>query len=153
MNARMKNPAMVLPDAMKGINTLYKATYQGGVSAELLELVALRVSQINGCSACVHSHLAGGRKAGVGDEKLFAVAAWRESAEFSADERAALLLAEVATRIADKSEDAVPDAVWDQIADHYDENQLSAVILMIALTNFFNRLNTSIKEPAGASWA
>ncbi|MFD0363830.1 carboxymuconolactone decarboxylase family protein [Nocardia sp. GCM10030253] len=152
MTARMKNPAMVLPDAMKGINNIYKGIHQGGLSIELLELVALRASQINGCSACVSSHLATGRKSSVSDDKLFAVAAWRESDEFSEAERAALALTEVATRLADKSGDGVPDEIWDAVADHYDENQLAALVLNISIANFFNRVNNIIKEPAGAHW-
>ncbi len=79
MEARMKNPAMVLPDAMKGINSLYKAAHSAGVPQETLELVHLRASQINGCSACVDMHAKGARNAGESEERVFAVAAWRET--------------------------------------------------------------------------
>jgi AhpD family alkylhydroperoxidase len=152
MNARMKNPAVVLPDAMKGIQNIYKAMYQGGVSPRLLELVHLRASQINACSACLYAGVEGAKKHGETDERLHAVAAWREAPFFTEEERAALELTEAATRIADRSGKAVPDEVWDRAADHFDEEQLSAIILMIGLTNFFNRINTTIEEPAGASW-
>ncbi|WP_327679606.1 carboxymuconolactone decarboxylase family protein [Kitasatospora sp. NBC_00458] len=150
--ARMKNPAMVLPDAMKGIQNIYKAMYQGGVPHTLLELVHLRASQINGCSACVVAGVTGAKKAGETDERLHAVAAWREAPYFTDEERAALALTEAATRIADRSGQAVPDAVWDAAADHFTEEQLSAIILMVGLTNFFNRINATIQEPAGATW-
>ncbi|MFD3876107.1 carboxymuconolactone decarboxylase family protein [Streptomyces sp. NPDC058623] len=150
--ARMKNPALVLPDAMKGIQNIYKAMYQGGVSPQTLELVHLRASQINGCGACVSAGVAGAKKHGETDERLHAVAAWREAPFFTAEERAALALTEAATRIADRSGKAVPDAIWDEAADHFDEEQLSAIILMIGLTNFFNRINTTIEEPAGTTW-
>ena len=150
--ARMKNPALVLPDAMKGIQNIYKAMYQGGVSPQILELVHLRASQINGCSACVFAGIEGARKHGETDERLHAVAAWREAPFFSDEERAALALTEAATRIADRSGKAVTDLIWDEAADHFNEEQLSAIILMIGLTNFFNRLNTAIEEPAGTSW-
>ena len=68
-------------------------------------------------------------------------------------ERAALELTEAVTRIADTPGDAVSDALWDEVADHFDEKQLSAIILTIAMTNFFNRINATVKEPAGTSWA
>ncbi|MFE7561215.1 carboxymuconolactone decarboxylase family protein [Kitasatospora sp. NPDC057500] len=150
--ARMKNPAMVLPDAMKGIQAVYQAVHRGGVPQRTMELVHLRASQINGCSACVFGGVAGAKKAGETDERLHAVAAWREAPFFSEEERAALALTEAATRIADRSGQAVPDDVWDAATDHFTEEQLSAIILMISLTNFFNRINTTIQEPAGATW-
>ncbi|MCT9930386.1 carboxymuconolactone decarboxylase family protein [Planotetraspora sp. A-T 1434] len=152
MKARMKNPAMVLPDAMKGIQNLYKAVNKGGVPQQTLELVHMRVSQINGCSACVDSGARNAKKAGETDERLWSVAAWREAPYFSDAERAALALAEAVTRLSDRQGDAVPDELWDEVADHYDEEGLSALILWVATTNFFNRLNATIKEPAGATW-
>lgn len=151
MQARMKNPAIILPDAMKGIQNLYKAMSQGGVPQQTLELVHLRASQINGCSACVDAGIHSAKKAGESDERLFAVAAWRETPYFTDAERAALALAEAATRLADRA-DAVPDSIWDEAANHFDEKGLAAIIIMIATTNLFNRLNASIKEQAGASW-
>lgn len=149
MNARMKNPAMVLPDAMKGIQNIFKAMHQGGVPQTTLELVHLRASQINSCGACVSGGIATAKKAGETDERLHQVAAWRESSLFTDAERAALALAEAATRLADRP-GAVTDEIWDDAADHFDEQGLSAIILMIATANFFNRINTTIKEPAGA---
>ncbi|GGR37642.1 MULTISPECIES: carboxymuconolactone decarboxylase family protein [Streptomyces] len=148
--ARMTNPAYVLSEAGPAIQGLVKATRQGGVSEEILELVHLRASQINGCGFCVDYGVRNARKAGVSDEKLFAVSAWRESPHFSDEERAALALAEHATRIAD-STDAVPDPVWDAAADHFDEKQLASIVLMISLTNFFNRLNVTVRQPAGVA--
>ncbi|GAA3248719.1 carboxymuconolactone decarboxylase family protein [Nonomuraea helvata] len=152
MEARMKNPAYVLSDSLKGIQTIYKAIYQGGAPQELLEIVALRASQINGCSACVHAHVQNLKKSGESDERVGNVAAWREAPYYSDVERAALQLTEAVTRIADRSGDAVPDELWDEVADHFDEQQLSAIILTISMTNFFNRINATIKEPAGQNW-
>ncbi len=152
MQARMTNPAMVLPDVMKGVQQILKAMSQGGVPQATMELVHLRASQINGCSVCVHGGAAAARKAGETDERLAAVAVWREAPFFTDAERAALALAEHATRIADRSGDAVPDDVWQAAREHYDERQLAALILMIAMTNFFNRINATVKEPAGATW-
>lgn len=151
MEARMKNPAMVLGDAMKGIQYLYKAMHQGGVPVTTLELVHMRASQINGCCACVSAGVESARKAGETIDRLVLVTAWRETDAFTDAERAALALAEAATRLADRA-DAVPDEIWDEATRHYDENGLAAIILMIATTNMFNRINATIKEPAGAIW-
>ena len=153
MQSRMQNPAFVLPDAMKGIGSIMKAVNTGGIPQELQELVALRVSQINGCSACVHSHTQNLRKAGEADERVDAVAAWREAPFFSDAERAALELAEHATRLADRSADAVPDEIWDRLTSFHDEPQVSALILLIGVTNMFNRINAVVREPAGTAWS
>jgi len=152
MQARMSNPAMILPDAMNAIQTLLKATRKGGVPSATLELVHLRASQINGCSFCVDSGARSARKAGETDERLFAVAAWREAPYFTDAERAALALTEAATRLADRA-DPVPDSIWDEASRHYDEQGLAALILMIATTNLFNRLNATTRQVAGSqSW-
>jgi AhpD family alkylhydroperoxidase len=136
---------------MTGVQHLYKAVYAGGVPHETLELVHLRVSQVNGCSACVDAGAKSAAKAGVPAERLLAVSAWHENPHFTAGERAALALAEAATRLADRP-GAVTDEIWAAAAEHYDERQLSALVHMIALTNFFNRVNTTLRVPAGASW-
>ena len=150
MQARMTNPAMVLPDALKAIQNLIKATTKGGVPQQTMELVHLRASQINGCSACVSSGAVSAKRAGETDERLFALPAWRETPYFTDAERAALALAEAATRLSDRA--AVPDELWDEVTRYYDEQQVAALVLWIALTNLFNRINTTIKEPAGATW-
>ena len=149
MQSRMQNPAVVLSDAMQPIQALLKAAHGGGVDAQTLELVHLRVSQINGCSACVDGGAKTARKAGVGDERLATVVAWRETPYFSEEERAALALAEAATRLADRP-DAVGDEIWDAAASYFDEKQLASIILMIGVTNLFNRLNATTRQIAGA---
>lgn len=149
MQARMTNPAMLLPGAMESIQGLFKATSRGGVPQATLELVHLRVSQINGCSACVDAGVKQARKAGETEDRLATVVAWREAPYFSDEERAALALAEHATRLADRP-DAVPDEVWDAAADHYDEQGLAAIIMMIGVTSLFNRLNATTRQVAGA---
>jgi AhpD family alkylhydroperoxidase len=140
---------MVLPDAMAPIQALFQAVHTGGVDPATLELVHLRVSQVNGCSACVDSGARSARKAGETEERLATVAAWREAPYFSDAERAALALAEAATRLADRP-DPVPDEIWDAAAGHYDEEGLAAIVLMIAVTNLFNRLNATTRQVAGA---
>jgi AhpD family alkylhydroperoxidase len=151
MQARMKNPAMILPDAMQAIQALQSATEKGGVPSTTLGLVHLRASQINGCSACVDSGTCYARKAGETDERLFAVAAWRDAPCFTDAERAALALTEAVTRLSDRA-DPVPDEIWDEATRHYDEPALAALILSIATTNVFNRLNVTTRQTAGA-WA
>ncbi|MGW7208042.1 carboxymuconolactone decarboxylase family protein [Streptomyces sp. NPDC054837] len=152
MKARMTNPAYVLPGAMNGIGTIFRSIGESGLDQELSELVGLRVSQINGCSACVHAHVLNLRKAGAGEERIAAVAAWFEAPFFSDAERAALRLSEAMTRLSDRSHESVPDGLWDEVADHFDEKELSGLILFVSLMNLFNRVNTTIKEPAGTTW-
>lgn len=148
MTARIDNPAMILPGAMQPILDLFKAARKGGVDDATMGLVHLRVSQINGCSACVDSGARNARKAGETDERLFTVAAWRETPYFTDAERAALALAEAATRLSDRP-DPVPDDVWNEAARHFDDKQLAAIVLMIAVTNLFNRLNATTRQTAG----
>jgi AhpD family alkylhydroperoxidase len=148
MQARMKNPAMVL-GAFEPAQALGKAAYAGGADPAVLQLIHLRASQINGCSSCVDSGVKGALKAGETAERLAAVAAWREAPYFSDAERAALALAEAATRLADRP-DPVPDEIWDAAAAHFDEKQLAAIVLTIAVTNFYNRLNVTTRQVAGA---
>jgi len=149
VQARMKNPAMVLPDVMQPVQALNEAISKGGVPQATLDLVHLRVSQVNGCSACVDGAARIAKKGGETDERLFAVAAWREAPYFTDDERAALALAEAATRLADRA-DPVPDEIWDKATDHYDERGLAALILKIGTPHLFNRLNATTKQVAGA---
>jgi AhpD family alkylhydroperoxidase len=149
MQSRMKNPAMILTGAMQPIQELLQQTKTAGVPEKTLELVHLRVSQINGCSACVDGGVKSARKAGESDERLGTVAAWRETPYFTDAERAALALAESATRLADRP-DGVPDEIWAAAAEHYDERQLAGIVLMIGVTNLFNRLNATTRQIAGA---
>jgi AhpD family alkylhydroperoxidase len=150
MQARMTIPEAVMADASTGIQHLFKAMYRSGASPEVLELVHLRASQLNGCSACVNSGVESAQKTGISDERLHQVAAWYEAPQFTDAERTALDLTEVATRLADGGR--VPDAVYDAAAAHYSEQELSGIILMIATTNFFNRLNATLRTPAGTRW-
>jgi AhpD family alkylhydroperoxidase len=150
MQARMKHPAMIIPGAMEALQAFGKSAEQGGVPEKTLALVHLRVSQINGCSVCVDLARRF-NKAGDTDERLFAVSAWRDAPYFNDAERAALALAEHVTRLADRT-DAVPDAIWQEAARHYDERALSALLLSIAASNVWNRLNIPTRQAAG-EWA
>ncbi|MBO2452045.1 carboxymuconolactone decarboxylase family protein [Actinomadura barringtoniae] len=124
-------------------------TYINGspVPHGLLDLLRLRVSQINGCAYCVNMHARDAKKLGETDERLWSVAAWRESPLFTDEERAALALAEAATRISDNP-DGVPDDIWDTAADHYDEESLAALVMVIAAINAWNRINVTVRNPA-----
>lgn len=149
MPPRMKNPAMLVPDAMQAIVKLNQATRNSAVAGATLELAHLRASQINGCSSCVDAGSRQAKGAGETDERLFAVAAWRDSTRFTDAERAALALTEAVTRLSDRA-DPVPDDVWRQARQHYDEPALAALILSIAITNVFNRLNVTTRQVPGA---
>lgn len=146
-----RSTAKTSPETMTAIQHLYKAMYSSGVDASTLELVHLRASQVNGCSACVDAGIESAKKAGVSVEKLLAVSAWVESPQFTDAERAALAMTEAATRLAD-SPGAVTDEIWDEAAKHFDDAQLNGLVLMIATTNFFNRINTTLRVPAGTRW-
>ena len=149
MQARMKNPAMILPGAMQALHALGAAAEKGDVPPQTLGLVQLRASQINGCSLCVDMHPRMLKRAGETDERLFALAAWRDAPYFSDAERAALALTEAATRISDRP-DPVPDEVWKEAARQYNERALAALILSIATINVWNRLNVSTRQVAGS---
>jgi AhpD family alkylhydroperoxidase len=139
------------PDITPGVQQIYQAIYAGGVSPQVLNLVHLRASQINGCSACVGGGIDQSTKSGISTEKLLGVSAWYENPLFDDAERAALRLTEAATRLADRP-GSVTDEIWAEAAKHYDERQLGSIVLMVALTNFFNRINTTFCVPAGTKW-
>ncbi|GIJ30579.1 alkyl hydroperoxide reductase AhpD [Micromonospora qiuiae] len=151
MQNRLKNKNTNNLDVWKAVGLLHKAIAAGGVDPKLLALVHLRVSQINSCSACVYASVAGGKKAGDSDERLHNVAAWREAPFYTNAERAALALAEAATRLQDGAQ-GVTDEIWEEVNAHFTEEQVGAINLEIALTNFFNRINRTINEPAGQTW-
>lgn len=103
------------------------------------ELVSLRASQINGCGHCIDMHVKEAAAAGETAVRLHLVAAWRESTVFTEEERAALAFAEEGTRLADAHQ-GVSDETWDQVRKHYDDDQLAALISLVALINAANRL-------------
>jgi AhpD family alkylhydroperoxidase len=144
----MPNAALLFPDAMKALGTLAAVSERGGVPASTIGLIQLRASQINGCGVCVDMHARMMKQAGETDERLFAVAAWRDAPYFTDAERAALALTESVTRIADR-EDPVPDAVWNEARRHFDDKALGALLLGIAVINVWNRLNVATRQVAG----
>ena len=149
MEARMTHPVYVVPAALKALTAYSRAGEGLGVPAETLEMLHLRASQINGCSVCVQLHSSNLKKEGMSDERLYAVAAWRDAPYFTDAERAALELTETVTRIADRG-DPVPDEVWAEAARHYDDQGLSALLIAITSINVWNRLNAATRQVAGA---
>lgn len=148
MQSRMNSPVMVVPDAMKALHQLSLAVGKCEVPKSTLGLIELRASQINGCGVCVDMHARQMRQAGETDERLHAVAAWRDTPYFNDAERAALALTEALTRLSDRA-DAVPDEIWNEAAMHYNERALAGLLLAIATINVWNRLNVSTRQVAG----
>jgi AhpD family alkylhydroperoxidase len=146
----MNHPVHVLPDAMKALLALSKSAESDTIPESTHQLIHLRVSQINGCSVCVDMHSRALKDLGEKDERIWGVGAWRESTYYSDAERAALALAESMTRIADRP-DAVSDEVWAEVAGHYDEKELAALLVSIAAINVWNRLNGAIRQPVPAA--
>jgi AhpD family alkylhydroperoxidase len=148
MQPRIENPALTVPGALAAFQRLGAATKHSGVPETTLQLVDARASQINGCSVCLDMHSRELKASGEPDERIFMVGAWREAPYFSDAERAALALAEAVTRLADRS-DPVPDEVWEEAARHYDEPELAALVIKIAVINAFNRVNAATRQITG----
>ena len=148
MQARMKNPVVVLPEALKSLLMINDIASPDNLPAATKKFVHLRASQINNCSVCVDMHAKELKKLGESDERVISVAAWHDTPYYNDAERAALALTEAATRLSDRSE-AVPDNIFEEAKRHYDEKSLAALIIQIALINFFNRLNVTVGQQAG----
>jgi AhpD family alkylhydroperoxidase len=138
----------VLAKVVKYINSASKAVTDSSLPAATQELVKIRASQINGCAFCLDMHTKDAAHAGETSLRLNLVAAWREAKVFTEAERAALELAEQGSRLADPA-GGVSDEVWANAAKHYDEEQLAALICLIALINTYNRINVITQQPAG----
>jgi AhpD family alkylhydroperoxidase len=144
----MKSPALTLPGAREALLTIAKTTESCGVPRATFELVHIRVGQINGCAVCVDMHSRALEKLGDSHARIFALPAWREAPYYTDAERAALALAEAATRISDRP-DAVPDEVWKEASAHFSEAALAALVMSIALANLWNRLNVATRQVTG----
>jgi AhpD family alkylhydroperoxidase len=148
MQPRMKSPVFTLPGAMDAIMAVAKSTENRGVPRVTLELVHLRVGQVNGCSVCVDMHSRALKKLGESDARIWSVAAWREAPYYTDAERAALALAEAETRLSDRPE-AVTDAIWEEASRHFKEPELGALVMAIAVANLWNRLNATTRQQSG----
>jgi AhpD family alkylhydroperoxidase len=138
----------VMMSVIKHVNAANRPIAESSLPASTQELVKLRASQINGCGFCTDMHSKDAAHAGESQLRLNMVAAWREATVFTDAERAALELAEQGTRIADAA-GGVTDEAWANAARHYDEEQLGALVSIIALINTYNRLNVMVRQPAG----
>ncbi len=132
----------------KYINSAGAVVTQSSLPAATQELVKIRASQINGCAACTDMHTKDAEHAGESSVRLHLVAVWRDATVFSDAERAALELTEQGTRIADAA-GGVADQVWANAAKHYDDEQLAALVSLIALINTYNRLNVITQHAGG----
>jgi AhpD family alkylhydroperoxidase len=148
MQPRIENPVMTIPGAMAALQRLGAVVRHAGLPETTLYLIELRASQINGCAVCADMHSRELKAAGESDERIFTLAAWRETPYFSDAERAALALTEAATRLADRP-DSVSDEIWEEAARHYDETQLGALVLAIAGINAWNRINATTRQITG----
>ena len=151
LEARMAHPVFTVPGSYDALQALHTSIAATGLSPKLMELISLRASQINGCGACAVQHPKLARKLGETDDRIFAVAAWRDAPFFTDAERAALELTEALTRMADKG-DPVSDELWSEAARCFDETELAAVLLTISSINVWNRLNVATRQVAGAEW-
>jgi AhpD family alkylhydroperoxidase len=143
---------MSVPGALDAFQAMSQvaidAAANAGVPSSTLELMSLRASQINGCAVCLDMHSRGAKKNGETDERLFTLAAWRETPYFSDAERAALALAEAGTRLSDRA-NSVTDELFDEAAKHYDEAGLAALIISVAAINAWNRVNVMAGQETG----
>ncbi|MGW1175625.1 carboxymuconolactone decarboxylase family protein [Kitasatospora sp. NPDC002543] len=138
----------VMGKVFKHIIAANKPIAESSLPYAVQELVRLRASQINGCGACVDMHFKEAVHAGEDPVRLNMVAVWRDATVFTDAERAALELAEQGTRLADAA-DGVGDEAWANAAKHYDEEQLAALVCVIAIINAFNRANVMTHQPGG----
>jgi AhpD family alkylhydroperoxidase len=138
----MKNPAVLIPDAMKALLAL-NASIEGKIPQKTMHLCHMRISQMNGCAVCLDMS----KQMGEPLERVVTLTAWRESPYFTDAERAALALAEAITDL------PVPDDVWNEARKHYEEPQLAALVLHATLTNVWNRLNVTTRAvPGEKNW-
>jgi AhpD family alkylhydroperoxidase len=130
------------PGAQAALLAMGKSTEESGLDKQIVELVKLRVSQINNCAFCLQIHLNVSRKLGVPQEKLDLVAAWHEAGTFSARECAALAWAEALTHLAGHS---VSDEAYETVRQHFSESELVFLSTVIATINAWNRLGAAFR--------
>jgi AhpD family alkylhydroperoxidase len=148
MQPRMKSPVFILPGALEALQALAKIVKVADLPPTTIELLDVRVGQINGCSVCVDMHSRALKKLGESDERIFSISVWREAPYYTDAERAALALAEATTRLSDRA-DAVTDEIWQEASRHFSETALSALVLAIAKANLWNRLNAATRQVSG----
>jgi AhpD family alkylhydroperoxidase len=149
MDARLSlRDTAVGASVAKHINSAGAALTNSSLPATTQQLVKIRASQINGCAACTDMHAKDAAHAGESLARLSLIAVWRDSTVFTDAERAALELTEQGTRIADAA-GGVTDEAWAHAAKHYDDEQLAALVALVALINTYNRMNVITRRQAG----
>ncbi|MDP9868331.1 MULTISPECIES: carboxymuconolactone decarboxylase family protein [Streptosporangium] len=138
------NFAAVAPRVFKAVLALDAAAREG-IDPVLLELVQIRVSQINKCAYCIDYHTADARKAGESEERIYQLSAWHESSLYTAEERAALALSEAVTLLPG----GVSDEVYAQARQHFDDRELAQLIALIFTVNAWNRMNATTRKTPG----
>jgi len=153
MQARMKNPAVILPEANAGIQTMMSAIFQSGIAKTTLDLVGLRVSQMNNCELCIGLSMATIDQNNESSQRLLKVATWQNDDCFTPAEQSALSLCEAVTTlnarydsVPDARYDSVPDALWQKVEQYYDESTRAALVLFICTMNMFTRINVCTRQ-------
>lgn len=139
----------IAPEAVKAMRELEKYMAASGLEKSLIELVKIRVSQINGCAFCLDMHTKDARLAGETEQRLYALSAWRDTPFFTSRERAALAWAEAVTLV---HEDHVPDEVYNEARAHFTEKELIDLTMAIVAINGWNRLSISMRSPVAGSY-
>ena len=145
MKPRM-NFYQAAPDTIKALTALETQVQGSGLEQSLIELVKTRASQINGCAFCINMHTQDARKHGETEQRLYLLNAWREAPVYSERERAALAWTEALTLVA---ESHVPDSVYDEVRQHFDERELADLTLAVVAINGWNRIAISSRTEPG----
>lgn len=147
MQARMKNPVLIFPEASQAIADLNAAVDRSSLAPATRNLARLRASQINGSASCIHQASKQAREQGETEVRLIGLTGWRQAPYYTSAERAALALTETVTRL--EGAEPVPDHVWHDATKHFDEDAMSALLLTITITNASNRFSISTRQVAG----
>jgi AhpD family alkylhydroperoxidase len=143
MKARL-NLSQANPEAYQAMRTLSTYSKNSGLGPTLIELINMRVSQINGCAFCLAMHFADARKNGESEARLHLLPAWRETPLYTERERAALAWAEALTHI---GPEAAPDSLYEEVRRHFSEEEMVKLSLAVAVINSWNRLMIGFRVP------
>ena len=141
------NIGKAAPGVYQAMMGLGNYLHQSGLELSLIDLIALRASQINGCAYCIDMHWKDLRAAGENEQRLYGLDAWRESPYYTDRERAALAWAEAVTHVAEGN---VPDQVYEEVRPHFNEKELADLTLAVASINAWNRLNIALRTVPGS---
>jgi AhpD family alkylhydroperoxidase len=146
MKSRIDFAKVLVPKALQALGPLTKFVNSSGLDRRLLELVKMRISQLNGCAFCIDMHAKDARAAGETEQRLYLLDAWRDTPLYTERERAALEWTEAVTRVADEH---VPDEVFASARNHFSEEELVDLTIAVIATNGYNRLNIAFRPEVG----